>query len=326
MKIGGNAKEIAFFFIYVSTILYLCSRFIDYDMSREKEIYKVTLIGSAGNAALLIFKFIAGIMGHSSAMIADAVHSLSDFVTDFLVLVFVSISAKPQDQSHDYGHGKFETIASFLVGLALVVAAAGIVVSGAMKLMAWLGGEQLEAPGWIALWAAILSILIKELLYQYTALRGRQLDSQVMIANAWHHRSDALSSIGAAIGIGLAIWLGQRWTVLDPVASIVVGLMLVKVAYELLKVSIGELTEQSLPAETEQEIEQIIQSFADVCQPHNLRTRRIGNRIAIEAHVRMDGQLPLNTVHERATTIERKLKERFGHKTHVTLHMEPIKS
>jgi len=326
MKIGGNAKEIAFFFIYVSTILYLCSRFIDYSMSREKEIYKVTLIGSAGNAALLIFKFIAGIMGHSSAMIADAVHSLSDFVTDFLVLVFVSISAKPQDQSHDYGHGKFETIASFLVGLALVVAAAGIVVSGAMKLMAWLGGEQLETPGWIALWAAILSILIKELLYQYTALRGRQLDSQVMIANAWHHRSDALSSIGAAIGIGLAIWLGQRWTVLDPVASIVVGLMLVKVAYELLKVSIGELTEQSLPAETEQEIEQIIQSFADVCQPHNLRTRRIGNRIAIEAHVRMDGQLPLNTVHERATTIERKLKERFGQKTHVTLHMEPIKS
>ena len=306
--------------------MYLCSRLTVDGMSREKEIYKVTLVGSAGNAALLIFKFMAGIMGHSSAMIADAVHSLSDFVTDFLVLVFVSISAKPQDQSHDYGHGKFETIASFLVGLALVVAAAGIVVSGAMKLVAWWGGEQLETPGWIALWAALLSILIKELLYQYTAHRGRQLDSQVMIANAWHHRSDALSSIGAAIGIGLAIWLGQRWTALDPVASIVVGLMLVKVAYELLKVSIGELTEQSLPVETEQEIEDIIQSFADVCQPHNLRTRRIGNRIAIEAHVRMDGQLPLHTVHERATTIERKLKERFGQKTHVTLHMEPTKS
>lgn len=295
-------------------------------MSREKEIYKVTLIGSAGNAALLTFKFIAGIMGHSSAMIADAVHSLSDFVTDLLVLVFVSISAKPQDKSHDYGHGKFETIASFLIGLALVAAATGIVVSGAMKLIDWWSGEQLEAPGWIALWAALLSILIKELLYQYTARQGRKIDSQVMIANAWHHRSDALSSIGAALGIGLAIWLGQRWTVLDPLASIVVGLMLVKVAYELLKVSIGELTEQSLPADTEQEIEQIIQSFADVQEPHNLRTRRIGDRIAIEAHVRMDGQLPLNTVHERATTIERKLKERFGAKTHVTLHMEPLSS
>ena len=294
-------------------------------MSREKEIYKVTLVGSAGNVALLTFKFIAGILGHSSAMIADAVHSLSDFVTDLVVLVFGSISAKPQDQSHDYGHGKFETIATFLIGLALVAAATGIIVSGATKLTAWWGGEELEAPGWIALWAALLSILIKELLYQYTARKGRQLDSQVMIANAWHHRSDALSSIGAAIGIGGAIWLGQRWTVLDPLASIVVGLMLVKVAYELLKTSIAELTECSLPAETEQEIEAIIQSFDDVQEPHNLRTRRIGNRVAIEVHVRMDGSLPLQTVHERATTIERKLKERFGAKTHVTLHMEPIK-
>ena len=294
-------------------------------MSREREIYKVTLVGSAGNAALLTFKFIAGVLGHSSAMIADAVHSLSDFVTDLLVLVFVSISAKPQDQSHDYGHGKFETIASFLIGLALVAAATGIIVSGIVKLVAWWGGEQLDAPGWIAFWAALLSILIKELLFHYTVRRGKKLDSQVMIVNAWHHRSDALSSVGAALGIGLAIWLGQRWTVLDPVASIIVGLMLVKVAYELLKSSNGELTECSLPAETEQEIVQIIQSFADVHEPHNLRTRRIGNRIAIEAHVRMDGQLPLNTVHERATTIERKLRERFGAKTHITLHMEPVK-
>ncbi len=294
-------------------------------MTREKEIYKVTLIGSAGNVALLTFKFIAGLLGHSSAMIADAIHSLSDFVTDLVVLVFVSISAKPQDQSHDYGHGKFETIATFLIGLALVAAATGIVVSGGLKLAAWWNGEALEAPGWIALWAALLSIVIKELLYQYTVRKGRQLDSQVMIANAWHHRSDALSSIGAAIGIGGAIWLGNRWTVLDPVASIVVGLMLVKVAWELLKTSVSELTESSLPAETEQEIEQIIQSFPDVQEPHNLHTRRIGNRIAIEAHIRMDGHLPLQTVHDRATTIEHKLKERFGSRTHVVLHMEPIK-
>ena len=294
-------------------------------MTREKEIYKVTLIGSMGNVALLTFKFIAGILGHSSAMIADAVHSLSDFVTDVVVLVFVNISTKPQDQSHDYGHGKFETIATFLIGLALVAAATGIIVSGGTKLTTWWNGNELEAPGWIALWAALLSIAIKELLYQYTARKGKVLDSQVMIANAWHHRSDALSSIGAAVSIGGAIWLGQRWTVLDPLASIVVGLMLVKVAWSLLKTSIDELTECSLPVETEQEIVGIIQSFADVQEPHNLRTRRIGNRFAIEVHVRMDGQLPLEAVHERSTTIERKLKERFGQKTHVTLHMEPIK-
>lgn len=294
-------------------------------MTREKEIYKVTLVGSAGNAALLSFKFVAGILGNSSAMIADAVHSLSDFVTDILVLVFVSISAKPQDKSHDYGHGKFETIASFLIGLALMAAATGIVVSGMLKLLAWCDGEELETPGWIALWAALLSIVVKELLYQYTAYKGRRLESQVMKANAWHHRSDALSSIGAAIGIGGAIWLGERWAVLDPLASIFVGLMLVKVVYELLKSSIGELTECSLPAETEQEIIDIIQSFGDVQEPHNLRTRRIGNNIAIEIHIRMDGRLPLNAVHERATTIERKLKERFGQNTYVSLHMEPIK-
>lgn len=294
-------------------------------MTRENEISKVTLVGSIGNVVLLAFKFVAGVLGHSSAMVADAVHSLSDFLTDVVVLVFVHISAKPQDESHEYGHGKFETIASFLIALALVAAATGIVVSGGVKLVAWWNGAVLQSPGWIALWAALLSIVVKEQLYQYTVRHGRQLDSQVMVANAWHHRSDALSSIGAAVGIGGAIWLGDRWTVLDPLASIVVGLMLVRVAWQLLKSSVGELTDESLPAATEREIVQIIQSFPDVQEPHNLRTRRIGSRIAIEAHVRMDGQLPLKTVHERASTIEGKLKEHFGPRTHVTLHMEPVK-
>ena len=294
-------------------------------MNREKEIYKVTLVGSAGNVALMTFKFVAGILGHSAAMIADAVHSLSDFVTDIIVILFVKVSAKPQDESHDYGHGKFETLASFFVGLALVAAATGIIVSGAVKLSDWLHGEKLPAPGKLALWAALISIIVKELLYQYTARAGKRLDSQAVVANAWHHRSDALSSIGATIGIGGAILLGDRWTVLDPLASIVVGAMLVKVAVDLLKVCVNELTECSLPAETEREIEEIISSCPDVCEPHNLRTRRIGNRIAIEAHIRMDGNTSLNLAHDRATHIENLLKERFGAQTHVTLHMEPKK-
>ena len=295
-------------------------------MNREKEIYKVTLVGSAGNVALMAFKFVAGILGHSAAMIADAVHSLSDFVTDIIVICFVRVSAKPQDESHDYGHGKFETLASFFVGLALVAAATGIIVSGAVKLADWLHGEQLAAPGKLALWAALISIVVKELLYQYTARAGKRLDSQAVVANAWHHRSDALSSIGAAIGIGGAILLGDRWTVLDPLASIVVGAMLVKVAVDLLKGSMNELTECSLPAETEREIEEIISSCPDVCEPHNLRTRKIGNRIAIEAHIRMDGDTTLNIAHDRATDIENLLKKRFGSQTHVTLHMEPTKN
>ena len=294
-------------------------------MTREKEIYKATLLGSVGNVALLTFKFIAGTLGHSSAMIADAVHSLSDFLTDIVVLAFVHISAKPQDESHDYGHGKFETIASFFIGLALVAAATGIIVSGATKLAAWIGGAQLEAPGYLALWAALLSIAVKEVLFRYTKRRGKELNSQAMVANAWHHRSDALSSIAASIGIGGAIILGERWTVLDPLASIVVGAMLIKVAVDLLKTSIKELTEGSLSTEMEEEITNIIESFPDVKEPHNLRTRRIGNRIAIEVHVRMDGHLPLNETHDRATAIEQKLKERFGAQTHVTIHMEPIK-
>ncbi len=294
-------------------------------MTREKEIQKVTLVGSAGNVALLTFKFVAGVLGHSSAMIADAVHSLSDFITDVIVLAFVNVSAKPQDESHDYGHGKYETIASFFIGLALVAAATGIIISGVVKLVDWAGGAQLEAPGKLALWAALFSIIVKEALYHYTARCGKRLNSQAVIANAWHHRSDALSSIAAAIGIGGAILLGDRWTVLDPLASVIVGVLLVKVAIGLLKTSIGELTEGSLPADTEREIEKIITSFNGVSEPHNLRTRRIGSRIAIEAHIRMDGDITLLNAHDLATKVEQKLKDHFGPETHVTLHMEPMK-
>ena len=294
-------------------------------MNREKELTKVTLVGGAGNLVLLIFKFVAGIVGRSSAMIADAVHSLSDFVTDIIVITFVRIGARPQDASHDYGHGKFETLATFFVALALVAAAIGIIVSGAVKFAGWLQGETLKVPGAIALWAALISIIVKEVLYRYTVAKGKALDSQVVVANAWHHRSDALSSIGAAIGIGGALILGERWAVLDPLASIVVGAMLVKVAWELLKGSTGELTDCSLPEETEKEVEDIISSFPQVSEPHNLRTRRIGNRIAIEVHVRMDGDMPLNEAHEIVTGMERCLKDRFGPDTLVTIHMEPTK-
>ena len=294
-------------------------------MTRERKIQKVTLVGSAGNMGLFAFKLIAGILGHSSAMVADAVHSLSDFITDVIVLVFVSISAKPQDESHDYGHGKFETIATFFIGLALVAAATGIILAGILSLVEWFQGAQLEAPSMLALWAALLSIVVKEILFHYTAHCGKRLNSQAMIANAWHHRSDALSSIAAAIGIGCAILLGDRWTVMDPVASVIVGFVLMNVAVKLLRTSINELTESSLNADVEREIEEIITSFPGICEPHNLRTRHIGNSIAIEAHIRMDGDISLRDAHSRATMVEQKLRERFGSDTHVTIHMEPIK-
>ena len=223
-------------------------------MNREKEIYKVTLVGGAVNVILLLFKFVAGVIGHSSAMIADAVHSLSDFVTDIIVLVFVKISNKPQDKSHDYGHGKYETLALTIIGIALMAVAIGIIVKGAVKIASWANGETLEAPGMLAFWAAIVSIVLKEGVYRYSIIKAKKLNSKAVEANAWHHRSDALSSIGTAVGIGGAIFLGQRWVILDPVASVVVGAFIVKVAFDLLKNGIGDLMEQSLPDQVENEI------------------------------------------------------------------------
>ena len=292
-------------------------------MERNKEIFKVTLVGGAVNVVLLVFKFVAGIMGHSAAMVADAVHSLSDFVTDIIVLAFVHISGKPEDKSHDYGHGKYETLAMTLIGVALLVVAVGIVYSGAVKIAAWLGGQQLEAPGLLALWAALLSIVLKEDVYQYSMVKARQLKSQAVEANAWHHRSDALSSIGTAVGIGGAIFVGQRWTVLDPVASVIVGAFIVKVAIDLLRNGIGDLMEQSLPDAVENEILRLAASVPGVSMPHDLRTRRIGNHYAIELHILMDGDMSLREAHDKATEVEDTLKGHYGQDTHVAVHVEP---
>ena len=292
-------------------------------MERNKEIYKVTLVGGAVNVVLLVFKFVAGIAGHSAAMVADAVHSLSDFVTDIIVLAFVHISGKPEDKSHDYGHGKYETLATTIIGVALLVVAVGIVYSGAVKIATWLGGQQLEAPRLLALLAALLSIVLKEGVYQYSMVKARQLKSQAVEANAWHHRSDALSSIGTAVGIGGAIFLGQRWTVLDPVASVIVGAFIVKVAADLLRSGIGDLMEQSLPDAVEDEILRLAASVPGVSMPHDLRTRRIGNHYAIELHILMDGDMSLREAHDKATEVEDTLKGHYGQDTHVAVHVEP---
>ena len=293
-------------------------------MSNEKEIQKVTLYGSVVNLVLVVFKFVAGVLGHSAAMIADAIHSLSDFATDIVVLLFVHISHKPKDKSHDYGHGKFETLATTLIGVALFAVAVGIFIDGAKKIAFWAHGGTLIVPGTLALWAALVSILLKELTYQYTHRKAEQLQSQAMKANAWHHRSDALSSVGTAIGIGGAILLGERWAVLDPIASIVVGAMIVKVAIDLLRSGMGELMEQSLPESVENEIIEIAQSVPDVSKPHELCTRRIGNHYAIEMHILIDGDMSLKEAHAKATEIERRLKERYGEETHVAIHVEPL--
>ena len=283
----------------------------------------MTLVGSVVNVVLLLFKFAAGIMGHSAAMVADAVHSLSDFVTDVIVLVFIHISGKPQDKSHDYGHGKYETLAMTLIGVALFIVALGILNSGVMNIKLWLDGEQLEAPGTIALWAALLSVVLKEAVYRYSMMKARQLNSPAVEANAWHHRSDALSSIGTAVGIGGAIFLGQRWTVLDPIASVIVGVFIVKVSISLLRRGIGDLLEQSLPDAVEEEILQMVAALPGLSKPHDLRTRRIGNHYAIELHILMDGDITLREAHDKASEVEETLKSHYGQETHVAVHVEP---
>ena len=272
---------------------------------------------------LLLFKFIAGFVGHSAAMIADAIHSLSDFLTDIIVLLFVRISGKPQDKSHDYGHAKYETLAMTLIGVALLLVAVGIVYNGVVAIRFWATGGQLTAPGLLALWAALLSIAMKEGVYRYSMMKAHQLNSQAVEANAWHHRSDALSSIGTAVGIGGAIFLGQRWAVLDPVASVIVGLFIAKVAIFLLRDGIGDLMEQSLPDEVENEILQLAASVSGVDEPHELRTRRIGNHYAIELHIMMDGDMSLREAHDKASEVEDLLRSRYGDETHVAVHVEP---
>ena len=293
------------------------------DMERNKEIYKVTLVGGVVNVILLLFKFVAGILGHSAAMVADAVHSLSDFVTDVIVIVFVHISGKPKDKSHDYGHGKYETLAMTIIGVALLAVAIGIVYGGVTKIINWLNGEELQAPGMLALWAALLSVVLKEGVYRYSMIEARKLQSQAVEANAWHHRSDALSSVGTAIGIGGAIFLGQRWTVLDPVASVIVGLFIVKVAIFLLRDGSGTLTEQSLPDEVAPEILQLAGSVDGVYNPHSLCTRRIGNHYAIELHILMDGNITLCEAHDKASEVEDLLRQHYGNETHIAVHVEP---
>ena len=208
---------------------------------REREIQRVTLLGSLGNLLLTLFKFFAGIVGNSAAMLADAVHSLSDFATDIVVVLFVRLAGRPSDKDHGFGHGKYETMATMIIGLLLLAVGLSVCWNGGHAVYAVCMGQKLPLPGNIALIAALASIAVKEALYQYTVHCGRRLDSPTVVANAWHHRSDALSSIGTAIGIGGALLLGPDWAVLDPIAAIIVSLLIMKVSLELILPCVGEL-------------------------------------------------------------------------------------
>lgn len=291
--------------------------------NREKAIRRVTVLGAAVNTMLTAIKILAGIFGRSAAMVADGVHSLSDLLSDFVVLVFTHISSKGRDKGHSFGHGKFETLATSLVSLLLIVVGAKMMASGIESIIAVFSGEVLPRPGYIALAAALISIVAKEIIYRMTAKVGEDYGSQVVIANAWHHRSDALSSIGSLLGIGGAIVLGEKWTVLDPIVSCCISVAIIIVALKIGMPALSELLDASLPEAVEAEIVRIAESVNGVMDIHNLKTRKNGVSVIIEAHILVDASLSIVEAHDVSSRVEDALTARFGPETQVSIHVEP---
>lgn len=292
-------------------------------MDRTSKVTFVTLVGSVVNIVLTVFKILAGIMGRSTAMIADGIHSLSDLLSDIIVIVFVKISSKGRDKNHDYGHGKFETFATLIISLMLIVVAANLMSGGIGKIKAILGGEQVSSPGMIALWAAVASIVFKEALYHYTIIQGKALNSPMMIANAWHHRSDAMSSIGSLIGIGGAIFLGNKFVILDPVTGCVISIFIFVMAVRMSVPAIKELLDVSLPDEVEDRIEATAKTISGVIELHELKTRREGPGIIMEGHLVLHSDISLKEAHNISKKVEESLRKEFGPETQISLHLEP---
>lgn len=283
-------------------------------------------MGSAVNVLLTLFKFAAGIVGHSSAMIADAVHSLSDLVSDAVVVVFVRISGKPEDADHAFGHGKYETLATVIIGLLLLAVGVGLLVDGLVNCLRFINGEEIEAPNWWALGAAVISLVAKEVLFRYTMRMAHRIKSPVLEANAWHHRSDAYTSVATLVGIGGAMLLEERWRILDPLAAAVVSLFIIIEAVRLMRPALGQLLDHSLlPGEIDQ-IDATVRRTPGIVSYHRLRTRRVGNAAAISMHIKMPGDISLNQAHAIATDLETELKKQFGPDTITTIHMEPSKN
>ena len=289
-------------------------------MSPER---KITHISIWVNIVLTALKLAAGVFGRSQALIADAVHSLSDFATDIAVLIGLRYTSKPRDEDHTYGHGKYETLAAAVIGLALGLVALKIAESAIQRIFHFSHGDPLPMPSVYAFWAAILSIGVKEWLYQATMRVARRTGSSSLVANAWHHRSDAFSSIATAAGVGAAAMLGHDWLILDPIAALFVSLFLLRVGWRIIREQIGYLTDQSLSPEVCEEILAMARATPGIAEPHNLRTRMVGHISVIDLHIRLGADLSLREAHDIASTLETALQNRFGKETIANLHLEP---
>ncbi len=291
--------------------------------SRLNEALRITRIGIVANITLIILKFTGGIIGRSGAVIADAVHSFADFATDIIVIIGLKLSDKPADNTHRYGHGKFETLSSLILGVILLATGIGICWSGIGNIIHFIGKESIYRPTWIAFVAALISVIIKEWLYIITIRSGKKLNSQSLIANAINHRSDALSSIGVMIGIAGAVFLGEKWSVLDPVAAVIVGIFIFKASFSIIRSSIDEFLEASLGDQIESEILDISGRISGVRNPHNLKTRKVGKNMVIDIHIEVDPRLNIKTAHDISDRMEEELKRRYGSETVISVHIEP---
>ena len=292
---------------------------------RIDDICRITWLGAFVNLLLVAVKFAAGIAGLSAAMVADAIHSLSDLATDAIVIIFVKLSNKPADSDHDYGHGKYETFATLIIGTLLAIVGIGMMWGGGEKILDILSGTMIPIPGWTAFAAGIASIVAKETIFQYTMHVARRTHSNTLAANAWHHRSDALSSVGTCAGIGGAIILGNDWVILDPLAAVVVSVIVTVSALKIMRTAVNELLEKSLPENIERDIIDIVDEDPLLQHVHHLRTRAIGSIYTIDMHVRMPGDMTLSEAHRHTILLEQRLRQAYGKGTIINIHIEPLK-
>ena len=289
---------------------------------RNRKEKRCTLVGMTSDVGLSVIKIATGFLGHSSAILADGIHSISDTVTDALVYAMVRLSGKGPDERYRYGRGKYETLAAFLISIILVVVAFGLMAEGAKDVWAAFNGETLERPHNIALIVGIIAVIVKEGLYHYTRLTGRKTGSSALKAYAWHHRADALSTAATLLGVAGAMFLGESWRVLDPLAAIAVSVLILVLAYRLGRPAAEELLEVSLPRDEQERIAAIVTSTPGVKAFHNLRTRRNGNLRVVDMHIKVDGNLNVTGSHDITREIERQLSEALG-EVMTNIHVEP---
>ncbi len=291
------------------------------------QVYRITLLGAVLNFMLIFLKLFAGVWGRSAVLIADAVHSLSDFVTDIAVIIGARYWERPADGDHPYGHAKLETIITLFIGAALMAVGGRLVFSAVGTLHQMTTNPEYEfiLPGKIALIAACASIVVKEYLYRITARIGRKIHSSAVVANAWHHRSDALSSIPAAFAVGGCLIFGERYAFLDPVATILVGGMIFYAAWQIMYPTFGTLMDASASEDTVAQIATIVREIPGTHNPHKIRTRRMGNGFDVDLHIWVDGKMTVHESHQLVHDIESRLCAKEGLKIlDVTVHVEPI--